>query len=86
MPRLTKPKQGGSRQRHRVYRKDLSCYFCMHGIDDIDYKNDVPLRRFMSSYSKILPTRKTGICAKHQRRLAEAIKRSRFMAIVPYVS
>jgi len=55
------------------------CYFCINKIDEIDYKNADLLRRFMSSYNKILPRKKRGTCAKHQRKLAQAIKRARYM-------
>lgn len=63
-----------------------NCHFCVMGIKSIDYKDVQTLRRFMSSYAKILPRRKTGVCAKHQRKLAQAIKRARFMALLPYIT
>jgi len=62
-----------------------SCYFCVNGINDIDYKDGQLLRRFTSSHAKIMPTRRSGVCAKHQRNLSNAIKRARFMAILPYM-
>lgn len=61
------------------------CYFCLNHIDEIDYKDVELLRRFLSSYQKILPRRKKGVCAKHQRKLAQAIKRARIMALLPFV-
>ncbi|MFC1598591.1 30S ribosomal protein S18 [Patescibacteria group bacterium] len=60
------------------------CYFCVNGIRDIDYKDGQFLRRWTSSYAKIVPKRRSGVCSKHQRKLATAIKRARFMAILPY--
>lgn len=66
--------------------KKRYCYFCVNNIKDIDYKNHQLLYRFTSSYAKIVPRRKSGVCAKHQRKLAEAIKRARFMALLPYVA
>ena len=63
-----------------------SCYFCVNGINEIDYKDVKTLKRFISSYAKILPRKKTGICSKHQRKLAMAIKRSRFMALIPFTT
>jgi len=60
------------------------CYFCVNGIKDIDYKDGQFLRRWTSSYAKIVPRRRSGVCAKHQRKLATAIKRARYMAILPY--
>ncbi|MGC9049037.1 MAG: 30S ribosomal protein S18 [Patescibacteria group bacterium] len=61
------------------------CYFCLNQINEIDYKDVNLLRRFLSSYFKILPRRKRGTCAKHQRKLAQAIKRARIMALLPFV-
>ena len=60
------------------------CRFCMDKIE-IDYKNDVLLRRFMTDRGKITPRRITGTCARHQRQLAAAIKRARSIALLPFV-
>ena len=62
------------------------CILCEENVDYVDYKEMEFLRRFVSPYSKILPRKKTGTCAKHQRILACAIKRARFMALVPYTN
>jgi small subunit ribosomal protein S18 len=62
------------------------CFFCVNNVDDIDYKDWQALQRFISSYGKITPKRRNGVCSKHQRKLAQAIKRARFMAILPYVA
>ncbi|TSC88784.1 MAG: 30S ribosomal protein S18 [Parcubacteria group bacterium Gr01-1014_3] len=61
------------------------CSFCSQNIEDIDYKNPEMLRRFVSGQAKIIDPRYTGTCASHQRRLAQAIKRARFMALLPFV-
>jgi small subunit ribosomal protein S18 len=61
------------------------CFFCSQNLNDIDYKEVDLLRRFVSSQAKIIDPRHTSICAKHQRKLAQAIKRARFMALLPYV-
>lgn len=66
--------------------KDRYCLFCVNNMDHIDYKNAQLLRRFISSYSKIVPRKRNGVCAKHQRKLAQAIKRARIMAILPFVT
>ena len=60
------------------------CVFCVEKIVDIDFKDAGRLRRFVSDRGKIEPRRKTGTCAKHQRRLSVALKRARFMALLPY--
>jgi small subunit ribosomal protein S18 len=61
------------------------CFFCSQNLNDIDYKEVDLLRRFVSSQAKVIDPKHTGICAKHQRKLAQAIKRARFMALLPYV-
>ncbi len=66
--------------------KALQCFFCSQNLKDIDYKEQELLRRFVSSQSKIIDPRHTGTCAKHQRMLARAVKRARFMGLLPYVS
>lgn len=73
---------GGGGRDFRSRRK--VCIFCVDKTTDIDYKDTQRLRRFLSDRGKIDPRRKTGTCAKHQRRLAVALKRARFMALLPF--
>ncbi|NOY35638.1 MAG: 30S ribosomal protein S18 [bacterium] len=61
-------------------------HFCTNNIKVIDYKDTENLKRFLDPFSKIVSRKQTGICAKHQRKLAQAVKHSRFMALVPFVS
>ncbi len=63
-----------------------SCYFCTENLNHVDYKNTDILRNFLSGQAKILPPRRTGTCQKHQRLLARAIKRARFMALLPFTT
>ena len=72
------------RQHNRKRRK--VCQFCVDKATHIDYKDAAKLRRYISERSKILPRRTTGVCAKHQRSLMEAIKRARQIALLPYVT
>jgi len=67
--------------------KDIkkSCQFCQEKIDKIDYKDAELLRRFVNSQGRIYPPRRFGTCAKHQRMLTGAIKRSRIMGLTPFV-
>ena len=58
----------------------------MDKIEFIDYKEPLKLRRFISDRGKIEPRRKTGTCARHQRRLTIAIKRARHLALLPYTA
>jgi len=60
------------------------CQFCKDDTDFIDYKDATLLRKYMTDRGKIKPSRVTGACTQHQRDLANAIKRAREMALVPY--
>lgn len=62
------------------------CSFCADKVDIIDYKQTDVMRRYITERGKILPRRKTGTCARHQRRLALAIKRARHVALLPYIA
>ena len=61
------------------------CFFCSQNVQEVDYKDAELLRRFLTFQSKIVPAKRSGICAKHQRRLTKAIKQARFMGFLPYV-
>jgi len=65
--------------------KKKSCEFCLEGIREIDYKDVERLKKYITKRGKILPRRSTGTCAYHQRKLAKAIKRSRQVALLPFV-
>ncbi len=62
------------------------CNFCAERVQRVDYKEVSRLRRFVSERGKILPRRVTGTCARHQRRLATALKRARHVALLPYTA
>mgnify|MGYP001572060215 CR=1 FL=1 len=64
----------------------MDCYFCQHNTREIDFKETELLRKFTSGLAKIRPKRKTGVCSGHQRKLAQAIKRARFLGLLPYTS
>ena len=61
------------------------CAFCVSKAKVIDYKDSSKLQLYISDRGKIQPRRRTGVCAKHQRVLAAAIKRARYIALLPYV-
>lgn len=61
------------------------CRFCEGKFQRIDYTDEHMLNRFISDRGKILPRRATGTCARHQRQLATAVKRARYLAILPYI-
>lgn len=68
-----------------LQNKRKFCYFKENGISEIDYKNVKLLRRFVNDQGKIMPRRITGTSAKMHRKLVRAIKRSRAIALMPYV-
>ena len=70
----------------RMRKKRKICTFCTEKLEDIDYKDIPRLKKFLSERSKILPRRITGNCAKHQRTLTTAVKRARYIALLPYIS
>ena len=74
-------KQASVRSSHEVILTELEKYFT---VNFIDYKDVAKLKRYMSERGKILPRRITGTCAKHQRALTVAIKRSRHISLMPY--
>ena len=72
------------RKPRRILRKK-PCRLCKEKIDDVDYKDVEFLRKYISDRAKIVPPRLTGACTKHQRMLANRIKRARQAGLVPYV-
>ncbi len=75
-----RPSRGGGRR----YGRRKVCNFCVDKVESIDYKDLDTLRRYVTDRGKIVPRRQTGTCAKHQRELARAIKRSRHVALLPF--
>ena len=61
------------------------CHFCSQNIENPDFKDATLLKRFVSGQAKIIDPKYTASCAKHQRRLAMAIKRARFLGLLPFV-
>ena len=68
----------------RNFRRKRFCKFTAEGIDTIDYKDLELLKGYVSESGKIVPSRITGTKAKYQRQLATAIKRARFLSLLPY--
>src|SRR5438309_10447500 len=66
-------------------RPAKTCPVCESGVRVLDYKDDRTLSRFLTERGKILPSRLSGMCARHQRQLATAIKRARQLALLPYI-
>jgi len=68
----------------RFFRRRKFCRFTAEGVSQIDYKDIDTLKGYVSETGKIVPSRITGTKAKYQRQLATAIKRARYLAILPY--
>ncbi len=68
----------------RNFRRRKYCRFSAEGIDQVDYKDLKILRQFIGDTGKIVPSRITGTKARYQRQLSTAVKRARFLALLPY--
>ncbi len=66
------------------FKRKKVCYFTVNNLKDVDYKDIELLKKFISETGKIVPSRITGTSAKFQRRLSNAIKRARFLSLLPY--
>jgi len=62
------------------------CFFSQNNIEQIDYKDVDALKKFINPHGRILARKKTGLCAKHQRQLSQAIKRARFLGFLPFTA
>ena len=68
----------------RFFRRRRFCRFTAEGVKEIDYKDLVTLKNYITETGKIVPSRITGTKANYQRQLATAVKRARFLALLPY--
>ena len=68
----------------RFFRRRKYCRFTAEGITEVDYKDVELLKAYVSETGKIVPSRITGTKAKYQRQLAKAVKRARYLALLPY--
>jgi small subunit ribosomal protein S18 len=69
----------------RMKRKRV-CHFCQDKVVYIDFKDERKLFRYLTEQGKIIPRHTSGTCAKHQRQLAQAVKRARHLALIPFVT
>lgn len=63
---------------------ERSCMFCQANVKEMNYKDTRMLQRYISSFGKIVPSKRSGCCDWHQRKLAQSIKRARFMGLLPF--
>jgi len=92
-PRSSGPRQGGGRPGgtgrdggRKFFRRKKVCKFCTEKIDSINYKDVRLLSGFVAESGKIVPRRLTGVCTPHQRRVTEAIKQARNIALLPFAA
>ena len=76
------PREGG----RKFFRRKKVCKFCVEKIDSVNYKDVRLLGQFVAESGKIVPRRLTGVCTPHQRRLADAIKQARNIALLPFAA
>ena len=87
-PRTPRPAggPGGGPGGRKFFRRKKVCKFCVEKIDSINYKDVRLLSGFVAERGKIVPRRLTGVCTPHQRRLSEAIKQARNIALLPFAA
>ena len=83
-PERKRPKRDPLKKK-RIFRR-RPCRFCIDKIKDIDYLDYQKFQKLITERGKIVPSRISGNCAKHQRQLARAIKKARVMALLPFVA
>ena len=71
-------------QKHPLGKR--RCTFCTNKMDNVDYKDLKTLKYFVDGFRRIKPRYYTGVCLRHQKKLTSAIKRSREMALIPFVN
>lgn len=79
-----KKRKGGKRK--KPYFRKRVCRFCTDKRAVMDYKDVAFMQKFITERGRVMPSRITGTCAKHQRRLVKAIKRARFIALLPFLA
>ncbi len=70
---------------NKTAKKERYCFFCVNKEVAIDYKNTEVLKRFLSSFGKIVASKRSGLCSSHQRKVANEIKLSRIIGLMPFV-
>lgn len=83
MPRQRPTRTKKSRKKR--FREILKCRFCRDKVEDIDYKDTHVLQKLVTAQGKLYSRKRSGNCAKHQRRVSRAVKRARFLGLLSYV-
>ena len=85
MARKVRPPLKPAKKRKSRYREQAKCRFCRSNADEIDYKDIQVLSKLTTQHGKLFSRKRSGNCARHQRIVKLAIKRARFLALMPYV-
>ena len=85
-PRPARPSGGPGGGGRKFFRRKKVCKFCTEKIDAISYRDVRLLQQFVAERGKIVPRRLTGVCTRHQRRLSQAIKQSRNIALLAFAT
>ena len=81
---MSESEQGRPGERRHFFKRKKACPFSGPGAQEIDYKDIKLLQKYVSEKGRIIPRRITSVSAKHQRALSNAVKRARFLALLPY--
>ncbi len=81
----SKPKFNKANKTYKFQKRKRFCKFCAKGIEIVDYKDVDTLRKYINFNNKIMPKKQSGCCTKHQRRVSNAIKRARIVALLPFI-
>ena len=81
---MSESEQGRPGERRHFFKRKKTCPFSGPGAQEIDYKDIKLLQKYVSEKGRIIPRRITSVSAKHQRALSNAVKRARFLALLPY--
>lgn len=73
------------KDKRKKFREVLKCRFCRDKVEEIDFKDLQVLQKMVTSQGKLYSRKRSGNCAKHQRQAQQAVKRARFIALLPYV-
>jgi len=79
------PRAPSKRKKKARFHEQAKCRFCREKISEVDYKDIASLSKLVTQQGKIFSRKRSGNCARHQRSTRRAIKRARFMALMPYV-
>ena len=82
----SKPKFKPKKRRFTRFRDRAKCHFCRENVTHIDYKDTQTLQKLTTTRGKMLSRKRSGNCARHQRAAARALKRARFLSLMPFIS